>query len=165
MYKFFFKPIIDFSISTIIFIILLPVFFIFTILLLFANSGKPFFVQQRVGKNDKIFKLLKFKTMNDKKDQDGKLLSDEKRLTTVGKFIRKSSIDELPQLVNVIKGDMSLIGPRPLLVEYLKHYNKTQNISFLLDFKIIFLTIKKVFKSEGISSDTSVTMEKFEGTK
>ena len=154
----------------------------------------------RPGKQGKVFKVIKFKTMNDKRDKNGNLLSDEKRLTGVGKFIRKTSLDEIPQLLNVIKGDMSLIGPRPLLVEYLPLYSELQkrrhevkpgitgwaqingrnaisweqkfeydvwyvdHISFLLDLRISFLTIKKVFKSEGINSQTAATMEKFKGS-
>ena len=168
--------------------------------MLIANSGKPFFFQSRPGKHGRIFKVIKFKTMNDKKDENGNLLPDEVRLTQAGKFIRKTSLDEIPQLINVIKGDMSLIGPRPLLVEYLPLYNEEQkrrheirpgitgwaqingrnaitweekfqldvwyvdHISFLLDMKILFLTFKKVFKGEGISSNTNVTMELFNGS-
>ncbi len=181
------------------FIILSPLFVLVIILLFIANNGKPFFTQLRPGKNEKIFRLIKFKTMNDKSDKKGNLLPDAARLTTIGKFVRKTSLDEIPQLLNVIKGDMSLIGPRPLLVEYLPLYNKEQknrhkvrpgitgwaqvngrntiswqkkfeydvwyvkNLSFSLDVKILLLTIKKVFKSEGINSDSGVTMEKFTG--
>src|SRR5690606_6052440 len=108
------------------FIFLLPVFLLVTIFLMFANQGKPFFFQQRPGKYGEIFRVIKFKTMNDRKDAQGNLLPDEKRLTSVGKFVRKTSLDEIPQLINVIKGDMSLIGPRPLLVEYLPLYNNFQ---------------------------------------
>jgi len=126
LYKSFFKPLLDFFLATICFIILLPVFFICTILLFIANNGKPFFFQPRPGKNEKTFKLIKFKTMNDKTDNNGNLLSDAERLTVIGKFIRKLSVDEIPQFLNVIKGDMSLIGPRPLLVEYLPLYNDLQ---------------------------------------
>jgi lipopolysaccharide/colanic/teichoic acid biosynthesis glycosyltransferase len=106
--------------------ILSPVFIVLTLLLFIANRGKPFFTQLRPGKDEKIFKIIKFKTMNDKRDADGKLLSDAERLTSVGKFVRKTSLDEIPQLINVIKGDMSLIGPRPLLVDYLFLYNTEQ---------------------------------------
>ena len=199
MYKKIFKPFFDFIIASFGFLALSPVFIIVVVFLFFANQSKVFFVQKRPGKNGKIFSIIKFKTMNDKKDSKGNLLPDEKRLTKVGKFIRKTSLDEIPQLLNVIKGDMSLIGPRPLLLEYLDLYNDFQkrrhevkpgitgwaqvngrnaisweqkfeydvwyvdNISFLLDLKILFLTIKKVFKSEGISSADSATTEKFKG--
>jgi len=199
MYKILIKNIIDFIVALLAFVLLLPVFIIVTILLIIVNRGNPFFLQERPGKNERIFKVIKFKTMNDFKDEKGKLLPDKDRLTKVGLFVRKTSLDEIPQLLNVIIGDMSLIGPRPLLVEYLPLYNETQkqrhnvkpgitgwaqingrnaisweqkfkldvfyvnNISFLLDLKIIFLTIKKVVISENISSDTSVSMEKFKG--
>ena len=193
------KPLADIFVALVVFIVLLPVFAVLVLLLTIANDGKPFFFQPRPGKREKIFKVVKFKTMNDKKDKDGNLLSDADRLTPVGAFIRKTSLDELPQMINVIKGDMSIVGPRPLLVEYLPLYNETQkhrhdvkpgitgwaqtngrnaigwkqkfeydvwyvqHISFALDFKILLRTVAKVFKSEGISSDTSVTMEKFKG--
>ena len=191
MYSCFFKRIIDFV-------------FVFCILAViwphFANKGAgAFFLQDRPGKKRKIFKVIKFKTMTDERDTDGNLLPDEKRLTKVGRFVRSTSIDELPQLINVLKGDMALIGPRPLLVQYLPLYSKEQirrhevrpgitgwaqvngrnaiswtkkfeldvwyvdHCSFLLDLKILFLTIKKVFVREGISSETSVTMEPFTG--
>jgi undecaprenyl phosphate N,N'-diacetylbacillosamine 1-phosphate transferase len=199
IYVRFFKPLIDFLVALIIFSVLSPVFIVVTILLAIANSGKPFFFQLRPGKNERIFKVIKFKTMNDRRDSKGELLPDSVRLTGIGKFIRKTSLDELPQMLNVLKGDMSLIGPRPLLVEYLPLYNETQrkrhwvkpgitgwaqvngrntltwqqkfeydvwyvnNISFALDFKIFFLTIRNIVKSEGISSETSATMEKFTG--
>lgn len=126
MYKIAFKSIIDFFVSFVILVITAPILIIVTLFLLFANQGKPFFYQLRPGKNDKIFKIIKFKTMNDKKDTDGKLLSDAERLTKIGNFVRKTSLDELPQLINVLKGEMSLIGPRPLLPEYLPLYNETQ---------------------------------------
>ena len=125
-YKNFIKPLLDFIFSLIAFIILLPLFMVVIILLFFANNGKPFFTQLRPGKNERVFRLIKFKTMNDNKDEQGNLLPDKDRLTRVGKFIRKTSIDEIPQLLNIIKGDMSLVGPRPLLVEYLPLYNKQQ---------------------------------------
>ena len=201
MYTAFFKRLLDFILSLLGFVILSPVFLIVWILLLFANQGKPFFLQPRPGKRERIFKIIKFKTMNDKKDRNGNLLPDEKRLTAIGKFVRNSSLDEIPQLLNVIKGDMSLIGPRPLLVQYLPLYNAEQkrrhevrpgitgwaqvngrnaiswekkfeydvwyvdHLSFMLDIKIIFKTIKKVFVSEGISADGEATMTVFKGTK
>lgn len=127
MYKSFLKPIIDFLAALLGFIFLLPIFLTFTFLLFIVNQGKPFFFQSRPGKNGNIFKVIKFKTMNDKKDANGELLPDADRLTPVGSFVRKTSLDEIPQLLNVIKGDMSLVGPRPLLVEYLPLYNKEQS--------------------------------------
>jgi lipopolysaccharide/colanic/teichoic acid biosynthesis glycosyltransferase len=126
VYRNFFKRFLDLIVSLVAFSLLLPLFIIITVLLYIANQGKPFFVQQRPGKNGRIFWLVKFKTMNDRKDAEGNLLSDAERLTAVGRFIRKTSLDEIPQLINVIKGEMSLIGPRPLLVEYLPLYNDTQ---------------------------------------
>lgn len=194
------KAFFDRAAALVAFIILSPLFIILVIRLTIANSGKPFFFQARPGKKEKIFKVVKFKTMNDKRDAQGNLLPDADRLTDVGSFIRRTSLDELPQLINVIKGDMSIVGPRPLLVEYLPLYNEEQrhrhdvkpgitgwaqtngrnaisweqkftydtwyvaNISFLLDLKIIFRTFNKVSKSEGISSATSATMEKFTGS-
>ncbi|TCD02692.1 sugar transferase [Pedobacter psychroterrae] len=199
MYRGFFKYFFDVLTAISALVILIPVLIPITILLLIANNGKPFFFQIRPGKNGQLFKIIKFKTMNDKRGTDGQLLSDAVRLTPVGAFVRKTSIDEIPQLLNVINGDMSLIGPRPLLPEYLPLYSKEQmrrhevkpgitgwaqvngrnaigwdqkfkldvwyvdNLNFLLDLKIIFLTIKKVIVKEGISSDTSATMEKFTG--
>ncbi len=199
LYHKYLKPCLDFLIALVGFIIISPFFIIIVILLFIANKGKPFFFQSRPGKNEKIFKVIKFKTMNDTRDKHGNLLPDSKRLTAAGKFIRKTSLDEIPQLLNVIKGDMSLIGPRPLLVEYLPLYSNIQkrrhevkpgitgwaqingrnaisweekfeydvwyvdHLSFFLDLRIFFLTIQKVFKSEGINSATAVTMEKFTG--
>jgi undecaprenyl phosphate N,N'-diacetylbacillosamine 1-phosphate transferase len=199
MYRHFFKRVIDLLVSTVAFLALLPVFIILTIVLFFANQGKPFFFQLRPGRNEQIFRVIKFKTMNDRRDKQGNLLPDEQRLTNFGKFVRKTSLDELPQLLNVIKGDMSLIGPRPLLVDYLSLYNETQkrrhlvrpgitgwaqvngrnaiswkqkfeydvwyvdNLSFKMDIQIIIKTIVKIVKSEGISSATSATMERFVG--
>jgi undecaprenyl phosphate N,N'-diacetylbacillosamine 1-phosphate transferase len=199
MYPNFLKRIIDLFLSLILLIIVSPLIILFTILLAIVNNGKPFFLQARPGKDEKIFFVIKFKTMSDKRDYNGNLLSDDKRLTKIGGFVRKTSIDEIPQLLNVFKGDMSLIGPRPLLIEYLPLYSEEQrkrhcvkpgitgwaqvngrnaiswqqkfsydlwyvnNISFLLDLKIIFLTIKKVLCSEGINSSTNVTMERFSG--
>lgn len=201
LYRDFLKRIFDFILSLIAFTMLLPVFLVVTLLLAVANDGRPFFLQPRPGKDGKIFRVIKYKTMNDQKCAQGNLLPDEIRLTPVGKFVRKTSLDEVPQLLNVIKGDMSLIGPRPLLVEYLPLYNEVQrrrhevrpgitgwaqvngrnaiswdqkfkydiwyidNISPILDFKITFLTIIKIFKSEGISAQGVVTMPKFEGNE
>lgn len=193
------KPLFDFTAALVAFTLLFPVFIVVVLLLTIANDGKPFFLQPRPGRNNKVFKVIKFKTMNDKKDKNGNLLPDADRLTPIGQFVRKTSLDEIPQLLNVIKGDMSLVGPRPLLVEYLPLYNETQrrrhlvrpgitgwaqvngrnaiswkqkfeydvwyvdNISLGLDIKILLMTIKNVIKSEGISSQTSATMEKFTG--
>src|SRR5690554_3026782 len=128
LYKNFFKRLFDFMLALFAFILLSPIFIIVTICLYFANSGKPFFYQERPGKNEKIFKIIKFKSMNDKKDKNGNLLSDIQRLTKVGAFVRRTSLDEIPQLVNVIKGDMSLIGPRPLLVKYLPYYTEREKV-------------------------------------
>ncbi|MDP3358437.1 MAG: sugar transferase [Lutibacter sp.] len=199
MYRNFFKRILDFTIALLGLHILSPLLLLVMVGLTIANNGKPFFFQLRPGKDGKIFKIVKFKTMNDKKDHEGNLLPDAKRLTKIGSFVRKTSLDELPQLFNVLKGDMSLIGPRPLLPEYLPLYSKEQNrrhkvkpgitgwaqvngrnaiswedkfkydvwyvnnVSFLVDMRILFLTIKKVLVSEGINSETAATMEYFEG--
>ena len=127
MYKFFLKRIIDFLAAFFGLLLLSPIFIIVTIGLFFANQGKPFFFQERPGKNERIFKIMKFKSMNDKKNSTGELLSDAERLTPIGAFVRKTSLDEIPQLINVLKGDMSLIGPRPLLVSYLDLYDEFEN--------------------------------------
>ena len=126
MYKNYFKRLFDFFIALFGLIILSPIFIVVTIGLYFANQGKPFFFQARPGLNEKIFKIIKFKTMNDKKDAKGNLLPDAGRLTPIGAFVRKTSLDEIPQLINVLKGDMAIIGPRPLLPQYLPLYNETQ---------------------------------------
>lgn len=127
MYKNFFKRIIDFTIVFIALLIIWPILLLITIWLHFANKGAgAFFTQERPGKDGKIFKVIKFKTMTDERDENGNLLPDAQRLTKVGKFVRSTSIDELPQLINVLKGDMALIGPRPLLVQYLPLYSKEQ---------------------------------------
>ena len=127
MYKLFFKRFFDFWISLVVLIIISPVLLIVTIWLHFANKGAgAFFFQERPGKNAKIFKVIKYKTMTDERDADGNLLPDADRLTKVGKFVRSTSIDELPQLINVLKGDMALIGPRPLLIQYLPLYSPEQ---------------------------------------
>lgn len=194
------KRVIDFTIALCGFLVSLIILIPTIIFLYFANKGAGvFFFQPRPGRNGKIFKVIKFKTMTDERDAAGNLLPDEVRLTKVGRFVRSTSIDELPQLINVIKGDMSLIGPRPLLVQYLPLYSPEQarrhevrpgitgwaqingrnsiswkqkfeydvwyvdHISFLLDLKIIFLTVKKVFVREGISHEGMATMEPFNG--
>lgn len=127
MYKYFFKRVLDFSISLVALLCLSPVLLVITVWLYFANKGAGvFFLQERPGKDTKIFKVIKFKTMTDERDKNGNLLPDEQRLTKVGKFVRSTSIDELPQLINVLKGDMALIGPRPLLVQYLPLYSPEQ---------------------------------------
>ncbi len=127
MYKNFFKRIIDFTVAFIILLIIWPLLLVFAIILHFANKGAgAFFLQERPGKGGKIFKLIKFKSMTDERDDNGELLPDDMRITKIGKFVRKTSIDELPQLINVLKGDMALVGPRPLLVKYLPLYNKEQ---------------------------------------
>ncbi|KKO91173.1 UDP-galactose phosphate transferase [Sphingobacterium sp. Ag1] len=126
MYRHFFKRFFDFFIALIGLTILSPVFIVVTIGLYFANDGKPFFFQERPGLNERIFKIIKFKTMNDKKDANDNLLSDAERLTPIGSFVRKTSLDEIPQLINVLKGDMAIIGPRPLLIQYLPLYDDRQ---------------------------------------
>src|SRR5699024_9716896 len=126
IYKHFFKRFIDFFAALFGLLLLSPIFLIAMLALIIANRGKPFFFQERPGKGEKIFKIIKFKSMNNKKDNDGKLLPDEQRLTKAGAFVRKTSLDEIPQLINVLKGDMSLIGPRPLRVYYLPLYSKEQ---------------------------------------
>ena len=126
MYRHFFKPLLDFILSLLAVIVLSPFFLLFTPIVAIAMKGNPFFVQPRPGKNGKIFKLIKFKSMTDERDADGNLFPDAQRLTKVGKFIRSTSLDELPQLINVFKGDMTLVGPRPLLPEYLPLYSKEQ---------------------------------------
>ncbi|NLN24947.1 MAG: sugar transferase [Bacteroidetes bacterium] len=126
MYKNHLKRILDFLAAFFGLLVLSPIFLVVTIGLFFANNGKPFFFQKRPGKDERIFKIIKFKTMNDKKDSQDNLLPDADRLTTIGVFVRKTSLDEIPQLINVLKGEMSLIGPRPLLPQYLPLYNETQ---------------------------------------
>ena len=195
------KRVMDFTLSLAALSILSPVLLLLTVLGAVKMKGNPFFTQLRPGKNGKIFKLIKFRSMTCEKDQDGNLLPDEQRLTRYGEILRSTSLDELPELLNILKGDMSIVGPRPLLVQYLPLYNEEQshrhdvrpgltgwaqvngrnsitwedkfrydvwyvrNISFALDVKILFLTVKKVFSREGISSEDSATMEDFQGTK
>ena len=199
MYQKFFKPIIDFFIAFMALLILSPLIVLVAILLTLATHENPFFLQKRPGKYGRIFKIVKFKTMTNQRDQGGNLLPDAERLTTIGKIIRKSSIDEVPQLWNVLVGDMSLIGPRPLLPQYLSIYNEHQqkrhlvkpgitgwaqvngrnaiswsqkfdydvwyveNVSALLDAKIILRTVRKVLISEGINSENMATTEPFNG--
>lgn len=201
MYQHQLKRLIDFLLTASALLIIWPILLIFTILLHFANRGAGvFFTQQRPGKGAKIFKVIKFKTMTDERDSEGKLLPDDQRLTKVGQIIRSLSIDELPQLINVLKGDMALVGPRPLLPKYLPLYSEEQyrrhevrpgitgwaqvngrndipwtrkfeldvwyvdHLSFWLDLKVIFLTIKKVFIREGIAKEGMATTEAFDGT-
>lgn len=200
MYRKYLKRWLDFVIVLCALAVIWPVMLLVTLWLHFANKGAgAFFTQERPGRNGKIFKVIKFKTMTDERDADGNLLPDAERLTPVGRFVRSTSIDELPQLINVLKGDMALIGPRPLLVKYLPLYSKEQarrhevrpgitgwaqchgrnsiswtekfkldvwyvdHCSFLLDLKIVFLTIKKVLVREGISQEGQATMEPFNG--
>lgn len=195
------KRLLDFLLSLTALCLLLPVLLILVVLGAWKMKGNPFFTQQRPGKNEKIFKLIKFRTMTCETDAEGQLLPDEQRLTGYGRFLRSTSLDELPELINILKGDMSIVGPRPLLVKYLPRYNAEQrrrhdvrpgltgwaqangrnaiswedkfrldvwyvdHISFGLDARTAFLTVKNVLRREGISSDTSATMEEFMGTK
>lgn len=200
IYERFIKRPIDLIVSLIVLIILSPVFIIISILVRFKLGSPIFFTQDRPGLNEKIFKMYKFRTMMDKRDEFGELLPDSVRLTKFGKMLRSTSLDELPELFNIVKGDMSLVGPRPLLIQYLDLYDEYQkrrhevrpgltgyaqvngrnaisweekfkldveyvdSISFIGDLKIIYLTIKKVLVREGISSETSATMEAFKGS-
>ena len=199
MYKLYIKRTLDFIVSFCLLILLFPIIFIVGVVLVFQNKGTPFFFQNRPGKNEKRIKIVKFKSMTDKKDAQGNLLPDKDRLTSFGKFIRKTSLDELPQLINVLIGDMSLIGPRPLLFKYLPLYSEEQkrrhnvtpgisgwaqvngrnniswakkfeldvyyvdNISFLLDIKILWLTFTKVLKREGVNQSDDRPMPPFTG--
>lgn len=201
MYAKYLKRILDFTLSLIALIALMPLLIIIYILVRIKLGNPAIFKQERPGKDEKIFKLYKFRTMTNEKDEKGNLLSDEKRLTKLGKFLRSTSLDELPELINIIKGDMSIVGPRPLLVEYLPLYDEKQrkrhnvkpgltglaqikgrnsitweekfnedikyieNITFLIDVKIILKTIVKVFKRDGISQIGNATMERFKGSK
>ena len=200
MYAGFFKRVIDFALSLIALLVLSPVLLVLTVLGAVKMKGNPFFTQERPGKNEKIFKLIKFRTMTNEKDKDGKLLPDSVRLNAYGRILRSTSLDELPDLINILIGDMSIVGPRPLLVKYLPRYNEEQrhrhdvrpgltghaqvngrnaisweekfkldveyvhNITFLGDVKIIWKTAMSVLKREGISSETSATMEEFMGS-
>jgi lipopolysaccharide/colanic/teichoic acid biosynthesis glycosyltransferase len=199
MYKIFFKRFFDFVLASIGLVLLSPILLIVTIILFLNNNGKPFFIQKRPGRNERIFSLLKFRTMTDARDSDGLLLSDNERLTRIGLFVRKTSIDEIPQLINVLVGDMSIVGPRPLLIEYLKKYTNeqkqrhnvrpgitgwaqingrnnitwndkfkmdiwyTNNYSFRLDMRIIFITIKKVILRKDINLSGNATTVAFNG--
>lgn len=191
----------DFFLSLMAILVLSPILLILTVLGAIKMKGNPFFTQLRPGKNEKIFRLIKFRTMTCEKDADGNLLPDEQRLTRYGKILRSTSLDELPELINILLGHMSIVGPRPLLVQYLPLYNEQQrrrhevrpgmtgyaqihgrnaiswedkfrmdveyvdNITFWGDIKIIFQTALAVLKRDGISSETSATMEPFQGTK
>lgn len=207
MYAKFFKRVIDFTLSLIALLVLSPILLVLTVVGAIAMGGNPFFVQPRPGKiskktgKEKIFKLVKFRTMSNKRDKDGNLLPDEDRLNKYGKFLRSTSLDELPELWNILKGDMSIVGPRPLLVKYLHRYNEEQRhrhdvrpgltglaqvkgrnsisweekfsydleyingITFIGDVKIIIATVFAILKREGISSETSATMEEFVGSE
>ena len=201
MYAKYIKRVLDFVLSLMALIVLSPLLVILIILGAVFMRGNPFFTQARPGKNEKIFKLIKFRTMDNRKDKDGKLLPDDVRLNKYGRILRSTSLDELPELINILIGDMSIVGPRPLLVKYLPRYNEeqrhrhdvrpgltgyaqahgrnavtweekfkmdvcyTRNISFITDVKVIIDTVKVVLKRDGISSDTSATMEEFMGTK
>lgn len=201
MYKKFLKRLFDFIISLFLLILISPIFFLTYIVVRICIGSPAVFKQKRPGKNEKIFTIYKFRTMTNQKDVSGKLLPDEDRLLPIGKFIRKSSIDELPQLINVLKGEMSFIGPRPLLVDYLPLYTEKQknrhlirpgitglaqvngrnaisweekfeydiyyseNLNFMLDVKILILTIKKVFLSEDINQKDKATAERFNGSE
>lgn len=200
MYKYHLKRLLDFLIVFVVLLFIWPILVLITIWLHFANRGAgAFFMQERTGKGAKLFKVIKFKTMTDERDAEGNLLPDAERLTNVGRFVRSTSIDELPQLLNVLKGDMALIGPRPLLPKYIPLYSKEQfrrhevrpgitgwaqvngrnniswkrkfeldvwyvdHCSFLLDLKIVFMTIKKVLFREDISKEGEATTEAFNG--
>lgn len=201
LYRPFFKRFYDILLSGLAILILSPILLVLIILGAVKMKGNPFFTQLRPGKKEKIFKLIKFRTMTNEKDENGNLLPDEKRLTKYGRFLRSTSLDELPELINIFIGNMSIVGPRPLLVRYLPLYNEeqkhrhdvrpgltgyaqvngrntiswegkfkldveyTKKISLFGDIKIIFKTVLAVFKREGISSETSVTMEEFKGTE
>lgn len=200
MYKYYFKRLFDFILSLLAIIVLSPVYIIVAVLVRTKLGSPVIFTQERPGKDEKIFKMYKFRSMTSETDEEGNLLPDEVRLTSFGKKLRSTSLDELPELFNILKGDMSIVGPRPLLVKYLPRYNEHQkhrhdvrpgftgwaqcngrnainweekfdldvyyvnHISFLLDVKIIIKTIKTVLYREGISSETSATMEEFLGS-
>lgn len=201
MYETFFKPFFDRMFALLLLLLLSPVFMIISMLIYFKMGRPIFFVQKRPGKNKKIFSIYKFRTMTQEYDEEGVLLADEKRLQGLGRLIRSLSLDELPQLLNVLKGEMSFIGPRPLLIEYLPLYNEEQkrrhnvkpgitgwaqvngrnaiswkkkfeydlyyvdNISFLLDIKIYYLTLLKVLKREGVNAKDAVTTTPFKGNE
>lgn len=200
MYASCLKRVLDFILSLLAIVCLFPLLLLLTILGYFKMKGNPFFTQERPGWHEKIFKLVKFRTMTNEKDKDGNLLPDDMRLNDYGKFLRSTSLDELPELYNILKGDMSIIGPRPLLVKYLPRYNEeqrhrhdvrpgltgyaqahgrnavtwedkfkmdvwyTRNVSFKTDWNIFWDTVRIVLKREGISSETSATMEEFMGS-
>lgn len=201
IYRTFVKRWMDFTLSLITILILSPVLLIVAVLVRVKLGSPVLFKQERPGRNEKVFMMYKFRTMTDERNENGELLPDSVRLTKFGKFLRSTSLDELPELFNILKGDMSIIGPRPLLVQYLPLYNQHQkrrhevrpglsglaqvsgrnaisweekfnldveyvdNVSFIEDWKIILLTVKKVFAREGINSETATTMEPFRGNK
>lgn len=201
MYAHFLKRFLDFILSLLGIICLSPLLLMLTVVGYFKMKGNPFFTQERPGLHEKIFKLVKFRTMTNERDANGELLPDEQRLNDYGKFLRSTSLDELPELYNILVGDMSIIGPRPLLVKYLPRYNEeqrhrhdvrpgltgyaqahgrnavtwedkfkmdvwyTKNVSFKTDWDIFWDTVRIVLKREGISSESSATMEEFKGTK
>lgn len=200
MYAKYIKRMLDFLLSLCALLVLSPVLLVLIVVTAVKMKGNPFFTQLRPGKDEKIFRLIKLRTMTCEKDQDGNLLPDAQRLTKYGKLLRSTSLDELPELINILKGDMSIVGPRPLLVKYLPLYNEEQRhrhdvrpgltgwaqvngrnaisweekfrmdveyvnrISFAMDVKIVLQTVGKIFKREGISSETSATMEEFVGS-
>ncbi len=200
MYKSFFKPLFDIITAIVVLLLVSPILILAIIGLSIVNSGSPFFVQKRPGKGGRIFSIVKLKTMTDERDANGDLLPDADRLTTIGRIIRKTSLDEIPQLFNVLRGNMSLVGPRPLLPSYLKLYSKEQarrhdvkpgitgwaqvngrnsiswekkfeldvwyvdHQSFILDLKIVLLTVKKVFLSEDINTEGEATTKPFKGS-
>lgn len=201
MYSNLIKPFLDFFSALLLFSIVIPIFLLITLLLAMHHKGNPFFIQRRPGKNERIFSIVKFKTMNDKRNLAGEMLPDSERLSGLGKFIRSTSLDELPQLVNVLKGDMSFVGPRPLLPEYLPLYSAkqkqrhkvkpgitgwaqvngrnaisweekfeldifyVQNRTFVLDLKILWKTVQKVFLRSDINTEGVATTKRFTGTK
>ena len=199
LYRRFFKRALDTAVAAVGLAVSLPVTLTVTVMLAVANGGKPFFTQRRPGLRSRPFTIYKFKTMNDRRGADGELLPDAERLTAIGRFVRKTSLDELPQLVNVLKGELALCGPRPLLMEYLPLYNKRQarrhdvrpgitgwaqvngrnaigwkekfeldvyyveHLSFLLDMRIYWMTVKNVLGAKGISAEGQATVERFRG--
>ncbi len=200
MYRTLIKPFFDYLVALLILVGLSPLWILLWLLLLIANGGKAFFVQTRPGKDERLFRVVKFRTMNDARDAEGRLLPDAERLTLVGRFLRKASLDEVPQLLNVLKGEMSIVGPRPLLVKYLERYTEEQrrrhdvrpgitgwaqvngrnaigweekfrydawyvrHCSFALDMRILWLTVLKVLRGDGVRQPGQATVEEFKGS-